>query len=356
MKRALFILLASLAGFAALNGAIFHTGLYVYWLDPASAAGYVGTVLYHERIRPKAGPNQILGIGDSRMGLVAKTANALTNETGYEFGNVAVPGTTPRCWYYMLRDIDPTASAYRAIVIGMESYNDDEMFEDYADRESDLNYVIHQLRVTDLVEFSGSYHAPHRQWRAARGIAFKAVVYQQDILDFLEDPAERVDTVEQNWRDSFGWYYGFRTDEKTLEQVRVDWERRAVSGAPAGMETALRRQFVDPLPQDKGRHSAYLKYWLGRIRDLYKSSPTKLVFVRLPRTAWIRPDLPPANPRSSVHMLEQEPNVVALPERLFDELETPAMFHDQVHMNQIGLDRFTEKLARTLREVVGPPL
>jgi hypothetical protein len=43
-----------------------------------------------------------------------------------------------------------------------------------------------------------------------------------------------------------------------------------------------------------------------------------------------------------------------LPEDLFNELETTERFHDDVHMNQGGLDRFTEILARQMPVVLGP--
>ena len=357
MKRAFLVLIASLLGFAALDLLAFHTGLYPYWVNTSSSTGYVETVLFHERSRVKEDPNQILGIGDSRMALVAKTANQLTPETGYTFGTIAVAGTTPRCWYYMLRAADPDANQYRAIVIGVESYNDDESLEDYAERESDLNYVIHQLRLSDLPEFSQSYHDPQRQWRAATGIAFKGIVYKRDVQDFLMAPIDRIRSVRLSWRDSHIWFYDFRADEKTLTGLTVDWANRKITvppGTPAGMEAALKTRLVEPLPAQTGRRSAYMKYWLGRIRDHYRGSKTRLVFLRLPRAAWVRPDMPPTNPQSSLHQLEKEPNITLLTEHLFDELETPEKFHDEVHMNQLGLDRFTEILAHTMRDVLGP--
>ena len=92
----------------------------------------------------------------------------------------------------------------------------------------------------------------------------------------------------------------------------------------------------------------------GQMGETVQVSPQKLGdFARLPRAAWIRPDLP-VNPQSSVHELDREPNITLLPEDLFNELETPERFHDQVHMNQGGLDRFTETLARKMREVLEP--
>jgi hypothetical protein len=355
VKRAYAILFLGLAAFFCLQLAIFHTRAYAYWVSPSSSTGYVETVLYNESIRPKNGPNQIVGIGDSRFPLVTKVANEHTAQTGYQYGTVAVAGATPRAWYYILRAADPNANKYKAVVIGVESYNDDETFEDLSDRESDLNYMAARLQWSDLPEFSFSYKIPQRQWRAASGILFRGLVYKRDALDFLADPRKRVHEVRQSWRDSHAWYYDFRTDEKTLDGLTVDWEHKTMTpptGATPEFAQVLKNRFLDPLPVDKGVRSAYMKHWLGRIYEHYKGSQTRLVFFRLPRAAWIRPDLPPTNPNSSVHRLEKYSNVRLLPEHLLDELETPATFHDEVHMNQIGLDRFTEILVREMPKVL----
>lgn len=351
------MLAVSLAAFLGLQAAVFHTRLYVYWVAPSSTTGYLETVLYHEQIRPKDGPNQVLGIGDSRMGLVRRTANALTPETGYSFGSIAVAGTTPRCWYYMLRAADPQARAYRAIVIALDSYNDDDSFEDVADRESDLNYLVARLGWRDLTEFSRSYHDPQRQRRAALGLAFKGLVYKRDFEDFLAAPRQRIRAVRQNWRDSYRWFYDFHDDSPSLAGLTVDWPRRSVilpPGVDPGLATGLRRHLVEPLAPQTQRFSAYMHYWLRRIHGHYRGSSTRLIFLRLPRAPWIRPDLPPENPRASVRMLAREPNVVLLPEHLFDELERPEFFKDEVHLTQAGVDRFTAILVRAVREILGP--
>ena len=96
-------------------------------------------------------------IGDSRMLLLPRLSNEHTQETGYTFGNIAIAGASPRSWYYMLRDTDPTARLYRAIVIAVESYDDADKWGDEADNDADLSYVIARLRLSDLWEFSRSY-------------------------------------------------------------------------------------------------------------------------------------------------------------------------------------------------------
>jgi hypothetical protein len=208
------------------------------------------------------------------------------------------------------------------------------------------------------MEFSLSYPQAAHRWRAARGIALKGTIYQRDFQNFLVHPRKRIDEVQLTWRDSHIWRYDFRTDNEGIGPLTVDWDTRTIQvapGTPPSLESALQRRLVSPLAEQTGARSRYLKYWLGRIYDHYRGSQTRLIFLRLPRGPWVRPDLPPSNPHSSVHELEKQPNVTLLPEHLFDELERPEIFHDEVHMNQLGLDRFSEILARQMRTVLGPP-
>src|ERR1700730_10224178 len=146
--RAAPVMFASIIAFAAMEGAIFHTGLYPWILNPDASTGYLETILRNERERPKDGP-QVLGIGDSRMLLLPRLSNQHTAETGYTFGTIAAPGASPRSWYYMLRDTDPTAGGYRAIVMAVESYDDADKFNGEIDNEADLSYVIAHLRLSD---------------------------------------------------------------------------------------------------------------------------------------------------------------------------------------------------------------
>jgi len=356
-KRCMGILGAILLGFGAFEGLVFH-GPYPCILKPDSSAGILETRIHNEIVRPKNDPNQIVGIGDSRMALVPRVANQLTPETGYTFGSLGTPGTTPRVWYYMLRDVDPDADRYEAIVITIDSYDDQESPEDHADRMLDLHFLVARLGLGDLREFSGSFHDPRLKWEAARGILLKGLTYKQDFQDLLLHPIARWKDVERSRRDSHIWFDGYVAPSNSLDGLRVDWETKTLTmppGTDASREAALRRQLLEPLPADKGLHGAYMKYWLGRIYKRYRRSSTRLVFLRLPRAAWIRPDLPPPNPDSSVHRLAAEPNVTLIPEHFFDGLETPSLFQDELHLNQQGLDLFSTMLARELREILGPP-
>src|SRR5215467_4432252 len=102
------VLAGTLGSFLLLEILVFHTNLYPSVLNLDSTTGELETILHNERRRIVTDRNQVLAIGDSRMGFFPRYPNELKPETGYTFATIATAGTTPRCWYYMLRDADPT--------------------------------------------------------------------------------------------------------------------------------------------------------------------------------------------------------------------------------------------------------
>ncbi|MEZ5366124.1 MAG: hypothetical protein R2748_28260 [Bryobacterales bacterium] len=144
-----------------------------------------GVRLWNEKKRERSGRPEILAVGDSRMPLFPRVANELQEETGYFFAGINSPGTSPRCWYYMLRDVDPDANLYHAILIPEYWYEDRDSWDRYDDRIRDLNYIVGQLKVTDIADFALSFHLPEYRLKAARRATWKGFVYQTDVREFL---------------------------------------------------------------------------------------------------------------------------------------------------------------------------
>jgi hypothetical protein len=355
--RAAPVLFASVIAFAAIEGAVFHTGFYPWILNPDASTGYVETILRNEVKRPKTGP-QVVGIGDSRMLLLPRLSNEHTAETGYTFGTIATAGASPRTWYYLLRDADPTAHLYRAIVFAMESYDDAERWGDENDSNEDLSYCIARLRLSDWWEFSSSYHDPDWQWKAARGIFLKGLVYKRDFQDLLLHPVSRVRYARLNRRDAFAWNYAYNGPPDTLTNFHVDWQVKTLTAPPnadPGLVGKLKARLFDPLPPETGNESRYLQHWLGKIYEHYRGSPTRLIFLRLPRGGFVRPDQPRYNPHSSVRDLAMEPNVTLIDEHFFDSLEKPEFFRDELHLNGPGMEPFSLTLTNEVSRILGPP-
>jgi len=355
--RVVPVLLASVAAFVVVEGAVFHTGLYPWILDPDASTGYLETVLRTERERPKTGA-QILAIGDSRMLLMPRLANQHTAETGYTFGSIAIAGASPRSWYYMLRDADPAARLYRAVVIAVESYDDADTWNNENDSAEDLSYVIARLRLTDLWEFSRSHDDPNLQWKAARGVLLKGLVYKRDIQDLLLQPRRRLQLARVAHRDSFKWYYEYAGPPESLSGFHVDWDTRtmtAPSDANPELLQKLKDRLFDRLPPETGNQGRYLKYWLNKIYEHYRGSRTRLIFFRLPRGGFVRPDQPRYNPHSSVRELGAQPNVTLIDEHFFDSLEKPEYFRDELHLNGPGMIPFSLMITNEVSRVLGPP-
>jgi hypothetical protein len=351
-------LLGILLSFFVVEVLIFHTNLYPSIVKTSSTTGYLETFLHNERRRIVTDRNQILSIGDSRMGFLPRYVNEPNFGTGYTFATIATPGTTPRCWYYMLRDIDPTRRRYAAIVIAVDDYEDAETWENYANRASDLHYLIARLHWSDLIEFSRSYEDPSAAMQAARGILLKGLVYKADFQDFLLDPVARLKEVRLSRRESRHWFYDYVGTPNNVKSITIDWEARQVNGPPnfdPALKAEFKLRFLDPRSPEHGQHSAYLKHWFGKIYDLYRGSGTRIVFIRLPRGPFIRPDQPALNPHSSVRELAARPEVIMSPEHFFAPLEDPQLFMDPYHMNGPGCAEFSRLLARHLRQLLGAP-
>ena len=348
-------LLLSFLGFAALDGAIFHSGLYARILDPGSSTGVFERNLALERERVLEGPNQVLAIGDSRMALVPRVANELTPETGYTFASVAVAGTSPRVWYYMLRAVDPSPGKYAAVIITLDDFNDDEGWEHLADRCYDFRFLYGRLGLMDLAEFAGSYDTWQYRWEAARMILFRGSAYAADFQDFLLHPAARREFVRIVW--SKDWNYEYVAPSTTLEGVSVDLQKHTLTLPPnlVHLKEAFEGAYLKENPPTNGAQTKYMHHWIGKIYDRYRRSRTRLVFVRVPRGAFLRLDLPPTNPHSSARELAMQPGVTLIDEHMFDDLEKPELFQDQFHLNQAGLDSFSRKLGHEIRRILGPP-
>jgi hypothetical protein len=346
--RALFTLILTISGFWAVEFAIFHTGAYNAVLNYDSSTGAVETLVRNEWKRTRHSPHQVLTIGDSRMGFLPRYANEM--ETGYEFASISLGGATPRDWYYMLRGADPDANRYSAVLVAVGDYDDVEMEEDLSVRATDLYYVIGRLKYSDIPEFARSYRRdPALVWAAVRGIVLKGLIYKRDFLDFLLHPQARLDMVELARRDSFNWIYTYVGPNESLAGVAIDWKNRTVTVPPGftgAQKKVYRERFLDHRPPYTGLYTAYMHQWLGKIYEHYRGSKTRLIFLRLPRGPFIRPDQPALNPHSSVRELAAQRGVVLMPEHIFDSIERPELFVDHMHMNGPGCVEFSGILAK----------
>ncbi|MFN8938649.1 MAG: hypothetical protein ACK6DX_22605 [Acidobacteriota bacterium] len=339
--------------FFAADAALFRSGLYTPWLEPNSSAGMLQLTLARARKHQAEWPEPlVLTLGDSRMNYSAKLTNAYAASRGYpfRFSHGGVAGTNPRVWHYILRELDPSARRYKAIVFPLDSFDDEDTFIDYSDYPLDVNYLALLLRWSDLPSYPLTYTTPKYAREAWKACLLKGASLQQDILAFLTNPALRIEQarVTRDWWPSGS--YDYLEEEKSVAGLSVDWNTGQVTVPPGMDRQVLETVILRPNAPQTGRYGQYRRRWFGEILARYKNSPTRIVFVMLPRGPILRPPITTLS--SSIREFARHPNVTLGDERRYQSLEKPEFFRDALHMNRAGSTRyghlFTDEIAQVL--------
>jgi hypothetical protein len=350
---------AYLAGFIllfALDSLLFRTSLYTPWLEPASTTGeFENTFRREVRSQAENGDNLIVTLGDSRFAYLPRLANELTPQSGYVFRNAGVAGTDPRSWYYMLRDLDPTASRYRAVVFGVQDFDDEDDYEDHSADSRTLHYAIVRLRLADIIEFARSFPTWSQRWETFRGGIFKGFVLARDIQAFLSKPSKRIAEVRSyrsGWSD---WTYNYNEDPRSLAGLQIDWTAWKASfppGADQIQRSTVNDVLLRPVAPQTGRYANFRRLWYGRMLDRYRGSRTKIIFIRLARGPAVRPDSLVRKESASIREFAARPNVFLANEHAFDSLERPELFKDALHLNREGCARFSGLLVQEVSRIL----
>jgi hypothetical protein len=340
----------SLLLFVGVEAAIFRTGWYGKYLEPGSSAGAVESRLYWLSRPDPAKVPEILVVGDSRMaeGFSAPLADQTTGGRVH-FWSLGIPGTTPRAWYYELRDADPTRRRFSKIAIAIDQYADEDHDDDPADFILDLNFVIMRLRLSDCFGFATSMATLDREMHALSGCLFKGTTLRSDLQAFLFNRPDRIKRAD-DWRKNGLAYIGdYPGRSENLDGLTADFEHRTIHFPPglSDFTKDIITQMVMPAPVPQhGALTRYRERWLTGILNLYKDSPTRIVFFELARAPLPKPDS--RAPQTWLHEALQHANVSALPQSTFRDLEHPQLFFDGLHFNKTGRHIFTERLAQLL--------
>jgi len=351
--KALIVPVAGLLFFSAVEFSLFGSSLYRRILEPASNAGQVELLIEQARQHPPEPDKTVLVMGDSRIGegFSAKVADRVAGGR-LRFVNGAASGSTPRSWYYMLRELDPGPANYRAIVLAVDDYRDEDGVWSWADYPLDLRIVIACLRLSDALDFAASFHQPALRFEALRAGLYKGFVYKDDLRAFLASPTARLQKVQAFRQNGATWTYEYTGNAGSLAGLSVDWAQRSISFPPGltdAQKQELRAALLRGMEPQHGDKYRYRKEWLGRIVDRYRGTSTRVVFVRVPRA----PVPPPASGTALPSAIsELAPAVTIVDENAFTSIEKPEYFFDSLHLNAQGREEFSKQLAARLQETV----
>ncbi len=348
------ILLAAVVALAwfLLESLVFRTGFYYRNLaQPSSNAGTTVMNLRLARRLASISPPTILVFGDSRVGQGFSPDIAHRTEPSLNFINVAVPGSMPRTWYYLLRAMERKGVHFDAIVVGnlypmMGAAH-------WADWSLDLNFLVPMVDLRDAMSFPQSFDAPASRERANFAVWLPALAMQKDIQDLLGSPRERRRALRGKrwWLENIRNY---RSRDEVMPSLNFSPTREVLDWANA---TADQRGSVEQhlrvLEQAPADNDAYARIWYGKLLELARRHQAPLILYPLPRGpfAAILPteDVLPA----WLTELANEPDVEVLPADLLKDLEAPDYFFDALHANRLGQEITSERVARAVARRIG---
>ncbi len=352
MGGARWLVLAIVLFFFA-DSALFRFGWYTRYLEPDSSAGVLESHL--SWLKNSAIPivPEVLVIGDSRIGegFSSRTADAATDRR-LHFWNFGLAGSTPRVWYYLLRAADPTRRRFAAIAIAIDDYSDkDWIVESDEDRPADENYLVMRLGLGDCLDFGMSMHSMTNKQHAFLGCLFRGVMLRDDVQAFLAHRQARIDHAADWLKNGLSYTDGYGGRAENLSGLTIDWSTRSIH-FPDGVNEAIRANVTqfdtrEPVPQT-GALARYRRRWLGGILEQYKDSPTRLIFLQLPRSPLVNPNANESTAGRFVDMARSTPRVDVLPANTFTDLERPEMFADGLHLNRDGRPIFSKRLAEKI--------
>ena len=344
VARNLFL---GIAAFICVDGAIFHTGLYVAILAPSSYAGRVAKITQAEKDRAPSGLKEVLVLGDSRIaeGFSTTLANELGSPAGLKFVSLAEPACAVNLWHYMLREVDPTARRYWAIVVpygvGFEPNSADALR---------ISMAASFLRYGDCFNFASAFQRWSGRFRAFTACILRGSAFQSDVVDLLQHPIARIRSVRQGSMrlqsrdiykgrdyDIVGASYDPKTGRVTLPPRLTQAQREAI-----------RESLMKPSQPEIQDFLRMQRDGIRQILDRYSASPTEIALTPVPRGPFA--GLPGASMtfRAAFPTITAQKTVFSLSEQTFNFLERPEYYFDGYHLNAKGRQRFTETLVTEL--------
>lgn len=360
-RAAALVVVAAFAIFALVGVIAFRTDLYRRVLDPSSSTGSFEASIAAFTAFASDARRDVLVLGDSRIYSALDPEIASRASRKLRFLNGGVPGTTPRIWPFFLRAIDPASMHFRAVVIAVDTYADDDSAigsVDGDDRPMDLRYVVFQTRLRDLPKLAGSFSDPRERFEHGIDLFLRGPELRDDFQELAADPLARVAELERARGAPTYAPLSAHPRNESLQGLRVNFATRTIAYPPGlsdGERAAIATQVLHA-PAPSPSYARYRREWLAPIAATYHAAGIPVIFVRIPtRPAHRWPD---QSATGSLVEIARQQGTRLLPARAYIALERPELFADEDHLNRAGSLRFSRLLgadvARALDDLASP--
>jgi alginate O-acetyltransferase complex protein AlgI len=353
-RRLAQVALGVAALFALTNAVLFYAGAYQRVLDPTSSTATFDRAVDRMQAWPSDPSRDVLVMGDSRIysGLVPGAASRAGSP--WRLLNAGVPGTTPRCWFYYLRAVDPGANRFRALVLPVDSLTDDTSAIgslDAADHAADLHYIVFHTTPVDALAIASSFEAPGVARDVALNLVLRGPILRDDVQSLLKNPAARAQAL----RDGGGYDFdpvAAHPRTEHLERLRADFAKNTLVLPPwvdAAERVEMQKQILAQ-PQPSESYARYRARWLGAIVQRYRAAGVPVIFVRIPSRPIHRSE--PAPPSGSIVTLARTFGAHIVAQAAYVRLEQPALFADHDHLDAKGALLFSRLLGTDVAAIL----
>jgi hypothetical protein len=358
LKAPALLVATMLVSWWLLEAALYRSGFYYRLAEPESNTGAVVTALMLLDREYRPDQRNVLVFGDSRVGegFSSRLAGEAARDESLNFINVSVPGSTPRTWYYLLREIARRGYAFDAVLVG--AIYQPRGFELIANWPLDPAHQAPLVGLADAREYPASFASDRMRERARHVVLMPALAMRRDTLGLLSAPLER-------WRKLRKFRPGFlqavpqysgrgetmpalRFDGKG--QVR-DWsiasasQRALAEGHLAELRAATDAGLIEA-------NGAYWRRWFTALADLTATNNARLIVFPLPRGPYGEVQSPLTSDAVVPSAVAGRPTARALAPDLLLDLEQPQYFFDVLHLNAAGRERMSARLGEEVARVL----
>lgn len=353
------MLAGALLIFLLVDLAAFYGPLYRPLLDPKSSTGAFEGSLAALRALPPAAQRDVLVLGDSRIysGLDPAMANRASHGE-VRFLNGGVPGTNPRCWYFFLQELDPHATRYRALVIPVDTYSDDDSAIGSIDgdqRTPDLHYIALAVPPGDIPKLARSFPDPRTRLTVAIDMLLRGPELRGDVQALLASPAARFKAIANAKSGHLYDPFASHLEEASVSGTRFDARTGRLTIAPnvPADEWPLLADEVLRLGRPSPSYAEYRRRWLEPIVRRYAAAGVPVIFVRIPTRPIHRDEGERVN--GTIAGFAEQHGVTVLDAAPYSHLEQPQLFFDHDHLDRTGGRIFSAMLGRDVARALSTP-
>lgn len=342
-RKVLAQILSALVLFLCATYILFYTGVYKAYLDPNSSTGAFEVGLRRIEKSSLDIRKDVLVLGDSRVfsGLDVATADK-SSQGKLNFLNAGIPGTTPRCWFIFEHALSEQSLSYRAVVIPVDTYSDDDSAIGSIDgdnREMDLHYIALETPLSQIFKISSSFPESRLRIDSFFELLLRGSLIRQDIQAFFASPLERLEELKKPSNDP-------ATRAGSLIGLSVNYTRHKIVLPPAyhDVDQSLYQAELLHKAAPSASYAKYRREWLGPIVEHYRHLGIPVVFVRIPT----RPihQTTPGPPSGVLEDFASSSGVTLVDQSYPVSLEQPRYFIDADHLNDTGARLFSAWLGR----------